>query len=132
MGHISERIPATGFGGFKGIDTTFVLFFLALEYGRSVQMFSVDAILMGTTMLMVLTLPYFLPSPVEKPEFANWLAGRAAIAVFGVLLGFVFRQSVGIVLPESVRFMPLTLLILASMVSCYVQFYGLMKLRLAK
>ena len=27
-----------GISGFAGIDTTFVLFFLALEYGRGVQL----------------------------------------------------------------------------------------------
>ena len=115
-----------------GIDTTFVLFFLALEYGRGVQAFSVDGVLMGITMLMVLVLPYFLPSQSEKPAFGNWLLGRGAIALFGLMLGVAFKQSLGVMLPESLRFMPMTFLILASMVSCYIQFYGLMKLRLAK
>jgi hypothetical protein len=132
MKHTEDKIVGSGFGGMIGIDTTFVLFFLALEYGRAVQMFSIDGLLMGITMLMVLTLPYFLPSNSEKPLFANWMIGRGAIAFFGILLGFAFKQSLGVVLPESIRFMPMTFLILASMVSCYIQFYGLMKLRLAK
>lgn len=132
MKHASNKIAGLGFGGTVGIDTTFVLFFLALEYGRAVQMFSIDGLLMGITMLMVLTLPYFLPSNCEKPLFANWMMGRGAIALFGVLLGFGFKQSLGVVLPDSLRFMPMTFLVLASMVSCYIQFYGLMKLRLAK
>ncbi len=132
MRNASERIERPGFSGMAGIDTTFVLFFLAVEFGRSVQMFSMDGFLMGTTMLMVLVLPYFLPSHFEKPEFATWLMGRGAIAVFGVGLGLVFRQSLGVVLPESMKYMPFTLLIVASMISCYLQFYSLMKLRLAK
>ena len=132
MKHTTDKITRFGFGGMVSIDTTFVLFFLALEYGRGVQMLSVDGLLMGITMLMVLALPYFLPSQTEKPLFINWLAGRGAIALFGVLLGLAFRQSLGVVLPEPLRFMPLTFLILASMVSCYIQFYGLLKLRLAK
>ncbi len=115
-----------------GIDTAFVLFFLALEYGRAVQMFSLDGLLMGTTMLMVLALPYFLPSRHAQPLFANWLIVRGSVALVGITLGFAFKQSLGVVLPESLRFMPMTLLILAAMVSCYVQFYGLLKLRLAK
>lgn len=131
MRHISDKIAGFGFGG-AGIDTMFVLFFLALEYGRAVQMFSIDGLLMGTTMLMVLILPYFLPSQYERPLFANWMIGRCALAFFGVMLGFGFKQSLGVVLPASVRFIPMTFLILASMVSCYIQFYGLMKLRLAK
>src|SRR5258708_37410975 len=132
MKHASNKIAGLGFGGMVGIDTSFVLFFLALEYGRAVQIFSVDGLLMGIAMLMVLTLPYFLPSSSEKPLFANWMMGRGAIALAGILLGFAFKQSLGVVLPGSLRFMPMTFLILASMVSCYIQFYGLMKLRLAK
>ncbi len=132
MNHTENKITESGFGGMVAIDTTFVLFFLAMEYGRSTAMFSIDSVLMGTTMLMVLTLPYFLPSPGEKPPFMNWLAGRGAIAVFGMLLGLVFKQSVGAVLPESLRYMPMTFLVLTAMVSCYIQFYSLMKLRPAK
>lgn len=132
MNHTSNNMIGSGLGGMVNIDTTFVLFFLALEYGRGVSMFSIDGALMGTTMLMVLVLPYFLPSRYEKPLFTNWVAGRTAIAIFGMLLGLVFRQSLGTVLPESLRFMPMMFLILAAIISCYVQFYGLMKLRLAK
>ena len=132
MRHTPDKIAGFGFGGAIGIDTTFVLFFLALEYGRGVQMFSADGFVMGNTMLMVLILPYFLPSQAEKPGFGYWLIGRGSIAFFGVVLGIAFKLSLGVVLPESMRFMPLTLLILASMVSCYIQFYGLTKLRLAK
>lgn len=132
MNHTTNKSTVAEFGGMISFDTTFVLFFLAMEYGRSTQMFSIDAVLMGITMLMVLALPYFLPSPHEKPTYANWLAGRGAIAVFGMLLGLIFRQSVGVVLPESLRYMPLTFLVLTAMISCYIQFYSLMKLRLAK
>ena len=132
MAHTSDKITGFGPNGMVGIDTTFVLFFLALEYGRSVRVFSTDGLLMGITMMMVLALPYFLPSRNEKPLFANWLLGRGAIALFGLLTGLAFKQSLGVVLPESLRFMPLTFLILTTMVSCYIQFYGLMKLRLAK
>jgi len=125
-------IARFGFGGLAGIDTSVVLFFLALEYGRAVQMFSLDGLLMGTTMLMVLVLPYFLPSRYEKPQFAEWLIGRSIYAIFGVALGFAFKQSLGVVVPESLRYLPMTFLILTGMLSCYVQFYSLMKLRLAK
>ena len=132
MKHTLHKIVGSGFGGMVGIDTTFVLFFLALEYGRAVQIFTVDGLLMGVTMLMVLVLPFFLPSQFEKPLFSNWLIGRGAVVLFGILLGFAFKQSLGVIVPGSLRFMPMTFLVLASMISCYVQFYGLMKLRLAK
>ncbi len=122
------------FSGFElgGIDTTFVLFFLALEYGRAVNVFSFDGLIMGVTVLMVLVLPYFLPSLTERPLFANWLIGRGFVAVAAVVLGFGISQWTGTMLPEGVRFVPMTLLILASMISCYIQFYSVMKLRLAK
>ncbi len=132
MKHTTDNIRGSALSGMIGIDTTFVLFFLALEYGRGLQFSSIDGLLMGFTLLMVLVLPYFLPSRYEKPGFSNWLAGRCAIALFGALLGVAFTKTLGVILPESLRFMPLTLLILASMVSCYIQFYSLLKLRLAK
>ena len=132
MDHTTNTSTVAEFGGMVSFDTTFVLFFLAMEYGRSTHMFSIDAILMGITMLMVLALPYFLPSPHEKPTYMNWLAGRGAIAVCGMLVGLAFSQGVGVILPESLRYMPLTFLVLTAMISCYIQFYSLMKLRLAK
>ena len=132
MKHITQKEP--GYFAAKGfaIDTGVVLFFLALEYGRAVRAFSVDGVLMGVTMTMVLVLPYFLPSNAERLTFSNWLLARGAVALGGMVLGVAFKQSLGILLPESVRFVPMTLLIVAAMISCYIQFYGLMKLRLVK
>jgi hypothetical protein len=110
--------------GMAGIDTAAVLFFLALEYGRGMRVLSMDAILMAVTMAMVISLPYFLPSSHEKPTFGNWFARRGALMMIGILLGAA--------LPSSARFLPMILLIAASAVSCYIQFYGLMRLHLAK
>ena len=132
MKHIADNERGFVFGRGLAVDTCLVLFFLALEYGRAVQALSVDGLLMGVTILMVLVLPYFLPSNVERPTLSNWLLARGAVALTGMMLGVAFKQSLGVVLPESLRFMPMTFLILASMISCYIQFYGLMKLRLAK
>ncbi|CAN5476942.1 hypothetical protein BH10ACI2_BH10ACI2_16520 [soil metagenome] len=132
MKNTANKITGSAASGMLSIDTTFVLFFLALEYGRGVQLASIDGLLMGITLLMVLVLPYFLPSQVEKPSFNNWLAGRCAIALLGAVLGVAFSMSIGVVLPDSLRFMPLTFLILASMISCYIQFYSLLRLRPAK
>ncbi|MBP6004699.1 MAG: hypothetical protein KA746_14810 [Pyrinomonadaceae bacterium] len=126
------RNSVTNFGGNFSIDTTFVLFFLALEFGQSVQFLAFDSLLMAITMLMVLVLPYFLPSTEEPPAFSGWLAGRIAIAFTGLVAGLAFRQSVGVLLPETLKFVPMTLLVFSAMISCYLQFYGLMKLRLAK
>ena len=113
------------------VDTTFVLFFLALEFGRTLGVFAADTFLMGFCVAVVIALPYFLPSS-EKPAFGNWLFGRSLIAGFAALLGLAFQQTLGTVLPESFRFLPMTLLIVTAMLSCYIQFYSFFKFRLAK
>jgi hypothetical protein len=119
--------------GEKGfaIDTTFVLFFLAIEFGQTFQFFSLDGMFLALTLAAIAVLPYFLPSG-EKPDFGNWLLGRSLIAGFGILLGVMFKQSLGVVLPEMFRFLPMTLLIITAMLSCYIQFYSLLKLRFVK
>lgn len=112
------------------IDTTFVLFFLAVEFGQIINNFAFDTVLFAITLLMLIVLPYFL-SQEEKPKFGNWVLGRSLIAAFAISIGVMFKQSLG-VLPEMFRFLPMTLLIVTAMLSCYIQFYGLLKLRLAK
>ncbi|HRI05097.1 MAG TPA: hypothetical protein PLL77_15275 [Pyrinomonadaceae bacterium] len=130
MTHTQDKMFSIGRG--YGPDTMIVLFFLAIEYGRAVQAYSLDGLLMGITMAMICVLPYFLPSTAERPTFSNWILARGGFALMGMVFCVALNQGVGTILPESMRFMPMTFLILASMVSCYVQFYGLMKLRLAK
>jgi len=123
----AESIGEKGFA----VDTTFVLFFLAIEFGQTFQLFSLDGIFLALTLGAIAVLPYFLPTG-EKPDFGNWLLGRSLITGFGILLGVMFRQSLGIVLPEMFRFLPMTLLIITAMLSCYIQFYSLLKLRFVK
>ena len=113
------------------IETTFVLFFLAVEFGQSVRGLTFDSLFLALTLLMVIVLPYFLPSE-EKPYFSYWLLGRSLITVFAISLGLMLKQSVGVVLPEAFRFLPMTLLIVTAMLSCYIQFYGFLKLRFTK
>jgi hypothetical protein len=113
------------------VDTTFVLFFLAVEVGQTLGAFGLDTIFLAITLPVMLVFPYFLQSG-EKPNFGNWFLGRCFITIFAVMLGVIFRQSQGAVLPEAFRFLPMTLLIITAMLSCYIQFYGFLKLRLAK
>jgi hypothetical protein len=113
------------------IDTTFVLFFLALELGQSFIGFTLDSVFLILTLLVIAVMPYFLPAD-EKPGFKNWLIGRGLITAFAIGLGLMFRQSLGVVLPDTFRFMPMTLLIVTAMLSCYIQFYGFLKLREVK
>ncbi len=131
IGQMREDVAeVTGSSGFT-VDTTYVLFFLAVEFGRTIGSFGIDTVFMAITLLMLLALPYFLNSD-EKISFANWLLGRTFIAGFAVILGVIFGKTLGVVLPETFRFLPLTFLIVTAMFSCYIQFYGLLKFRLAK
>ena len=132
MNYTTHKTTHFGFLMAAGIDTAFVLFFLSMEYGRSASMLSLDAGLIAITMAMQIVLPYFLPSRFERPLFGSWLIGRSVLALTGIVLGFAVKQNTGAVLPEAARFIPMTLLIVASMISCYIQFYGLLKLRPAK
>ena len=122
-----ENIPERGFT----IDTSFVLFFLAVEFGRTFFSLSLDNVFLLLTLLAVAILPYFLLTD-EKPNLLNWLFGRSLIAGLAVMLGVIFNQSLGVVLPDTFRFMPMTLLIVTAMLCSYIQFYGFLRLRLAK
>ena len=114
------------------VDTTFVLFFLAIDFGQSSMAFAFDTILSVFMLGMVLVVPYFLPSLDEKPDFTDWLMGRSVIMIFAIALGVIFRQSLGVLLPETFRFLPFTLVILTAMLSCCLQFYGMIRFRLAR
>ncbi len=123
----NESVTNRGFS----IDTSFVLFFLAIEFGQSFAGFGFESIFLVITLLTVAVVPYFAESG-ERPEFRNWLIGRAAILVFAVVLGVIFKQSLGVVFPAEFRFIPMTLLIVSAVLSCYIQFDGFLRLRLAK
>jgi len=114
------------------IDTTFVLFFLAVDFGITLFSFGVDSLVSGFMLSILIFVPYLVYSSGEKPEFTDWMFGRIVIGVFAIGLGILFKQSLGVVLPEAFRFLPLTLLIVAAMIGCYLQFYSLLKFRLAK
>lgn len=113
------------------VDTSFVLFFLGVEFGRTFFSLSLDNVFLFLTLLAVAILPYFLLTD-EKSSLTNWLFGRSLIAGLAIMLGVIFKQSLGVVLPEMFRFLPMTLLIVTAMLCCYVQFYGFLRLRLAK
>ncbi len=113
------------------LDTTFVLFFLAIEFGQTLTSFGLDTIFLAFTLGLIAVLPYFLPMK-DQPKFGNWLIGRGAIAGFAILLGVAFKQSLGVILPETFSFLPMTLLMVTAIMSCYFQFYGFLKLRFVK
>lgn len=110
------------------VDTTFVLFFLAVEFGQTFLSFSLDAVCLALALIVVAIFPYFLPSG-EKSSFGNWLLGRGFIVSLAVTLGIAFKMSLGRILPETFRFLPMTFLIATSIVCCFLQFYGFFKFR---
>ncbi len=113
------------------VGTTFVLFFLAVDLGQNLGAMAFDSVFMAITLVAVAVLPYFI-NPDEKSEFGNWIFGRGLIVGFAFLLGIMFKQTIGIVLPESFRFLPFTLLIVTAMIYCYLQFFNFFKFRLLK
>lgn len=114
------------------IDTTFVLFFLGLDLGISFTSAGFDAILSGITLATFVVVPYLLPADGEKPEFAGWVAGRTLIALFAVSLGWAFSFTLGDSIPAGLSYLPMTLLIVSAIASCYMQFFSVLRLRLAK
>jgi hypothetical protein len=132
MKNVAEGSLMSRVFSLPGVDTAFILFFLGMEYGRSVRALSADGLMMSITMVMVIVLPYFLPSGLRCQSLASWLLARTAVTAAGLAMGAVFAGSLAPQLPASARLMPMTGLVIASMISCYVQFYGLMRLRLAK
>lgn len=121
-----------GFNTGFAADTTFVLFFLALEFGRSLTSFGFDGFLLGLSLGTVMVLPYFLLADTTGQDFGRWLAGRGVIAAFGTIVGLGFDQIPGVVLPDSIRYLPMTFLIVSATISCFIQFYGILRFRPAK
>ena len=109
------------------VETTFVLFFLSLDLGQSLFAVSSDIAFLMVTVVAVAVLPFFLPS-AGNFSLTNWLTGRGAIAVLGVLLGVGFNQIVGVVLPEIFRLVPLTLAMFAGLAACFLMFKSMLSL----
>lgn len=123
--------PDSRFGSFT-LDTTMVLFFLAMETVRTPLAFDAETLVSLLTLAAFGMLPYFLPLTKETGGFAKWLLGRALVASSGGIFGFMFSQSIGTLLPEEFRFVPMTLLIVAAIICCNIQIYGILKIRLAR
>lgn len=123
--HETESIPFA-------LDTTFVLFFLALDLGQAWLNLGFDGVVAGVTLAAFIVLPYFLPFAGERPAFYGWVGGRVILASFGILLGLLMKQAVGVLLPEWFGYMPMTLLIVSAICSLYFQLYGILRVRLAR
>lgn len=112
-------------------DTTFVLFFLALDLGGGIDGIGVGTVLSVLTIGAFVVLPYVLPFSAEKPEFTGWAVGRLFIAAIGVISGLGIQAASGTVFPEFVRFVPMFLLIVSGIFCAATQIRGIIRVRLA-
>ena len=113
------------------LDTTFVLFFLAMDLGQTSVGLNLESAFSVLTLTAFLLLPYFLPFG-ERVNVGRWLLGRAMVGVTGMMFGIVLGQAVGNLLPDAFRFVPMSLLIVAAIICCNIQIYGILKIRLAR
>ncbi len=114
------------------LDTTFVLFFLAMDLGLVNLTTSVASLLQLATLIVFLVVPYFFPFTGDQKGFSRWLTGRIVVAAVGITFGLMLGQAIGTVLPDTFRYVPMTLLIVAAVICCNVQIYGILKHRLAR
>lgn len=119
-------------GGFHSVDTSIVLFFLAMELAASAGGNGLDLGLSLLAIAAFAVLPYFLPGRHEAMPFTHWLFGRTAIALVGAFAGFGFAFAIAPAAAPAYASLPMTLLIFAAFVSCLVQLYVMMKVSLAR
>lgn len=119
-------------GGFHSVDTSIVLFFLAMELAASAGGNGLDLGLSLLAIAAFAVLPYFLPGRHEAMPFLHWLGGRTAIALVGAFAGFGFAFAIAPAAAPAYASLPMTLLIFAAFVSCLVQLYVMMKVSLAR
>jgi hypothetical protein len=129
---VSEQASELETVGQFTLDTTFVLFFLAMDLGLVSLSMSVATVLQLATLAVFLVVPYFLPFTGDQQGFSKWLIGRIVVAAVGITFGLMLGQAIGTVLPDAFRFVPMTLLIVAAIICCNVQIYGILKHRLAR
>jgi hypothetical protein len=129
---VSEQASELETVGQFTLDTTFVLFFLAMDLGLVSLSMSVATVLQLATLVVFLVVPYFLPFTGDQQGFSKWLIGRIVVAAVGITFGLMLGQAIGTVLPDAFRFVPMTLLIVAAIICCNVQIYGILKHRLAR
>ena len=114
-----------------GWDTAIVLIFLAADLAHGTASFGFDAILSLVTIAAFIVLPYFLPFAGDKPEFSGWLLRRVLIAIIAFAGGLCFQRVTEVILMDSLRFLPMTLLILSGILCAGTQIRGIIGVRLA-
>ena len=117
---------------FHSVDTSIVLFFLAMELAASAGGNGLDKGLSLLGIAAFVVLPYFLPGRHETMQLTHWLVGRTAIALVGTFAGIGFAYAVAPAAAPAYASLPMTLLIFAAFVSCLMQLYVMMKASLAR
>ena len=112
------------------VETTFVLFFLSLDFGQNQSFLTLEGAFMCVVIAAIAVLPFFLPSAGNR-SFGGWLVGRGIIVSFGILLGLGVAQLSGGLLPEVVRFVPITMAFTAAVIACVMMFNSVLKLDFA-
>ena len=113
------------------MDTKLVLFFLATETGRGQVSPDLNGFLSFVTLALFVVLPYFLPVPIEKPEFWEWFVGQLIVVMIGFIVGAVLNVVSEAFLMENLRFMPMFFLILTGILCAATQIRGIIGVRLA-
>jgi hypothetical protein len=121
----------TDSGSLQIVDTTIVLFFLAVLLGSSLPTSVLDGILSLTTLAAFVALPYVLMGEETAHAFGGWVLGRIFIAALGLLAGALFYSALGSASPEAFKYVPMSLLLVAATASAIVQFYVIIRIRLA-
>jgi hypothetical protein len=111
-------------------DSTFVLFFLSMDLGQR-GFFSVDGMIMAVALIAVMLIPYLLETN-DEVSFGRWAVERGFIAGFGLFSGLAFNASVGTLFPQTLESLPFTLVIMASMISCFLTFSTLLGFRFTR
>lgn len=112
----SNAIAGTGM-----FETTFLLFFLAIDLGQGLLNGSIDTLALGIAVAAVAILPYFLPTAGDI-GLTEWLTGRGSITLLGLVLGLAFGQIVGVLIPGYFSVVPLMAATVAACVSCFMLF----------
>ena len=126
----ASRVETTSLSRFVP-DTTFVLFFLAMDLVGSFSGLGLDLLLSLVTIGLFAVMPYLLSFEGERPEFWGWLTGRLSIGVTGAISGLAISASAGVFLPETFKYVPFTLLIISGIFCAFTQLRVIMKVRLA-
>jgi hypothetical protein len=119
--------PRKGFG----IDTIFVLFFLATDLGRGFGSLDFGSFLSLATICSFIVFSFFMPSPVQKPSFPFWVGLRVIVAGLGLIAGLGVNVISEVLLMENIKFYPMIFLILTGILCAATQIRGIIEVRLA-